>query len=289
MSKLILVTGGAGHIGSHVIEELQKNNRHKIISLDNYSNGNLKNHIDGVEYRRGHTKNIFKLIPEKPDIVYHLGEYARVTPSLLEPEKVYDYNIRGTFSVVEFCRQKNVKLIYAASSTKFAPLDEGRNHCPYSFSKAVNVDLINNYGRWYGLNYAICYFYNAFGGREKGKGKYATLIAKMQNYYLHKKIFPIIIPGTQKRNFTHVKDLAKGFILVGEKGIGDNYTLANKNSYSILEVAKMFGLKTKMVDGNPGRNGSGNIQSRVRKELGWETTIDLKDYINEFKKQCHRL
>jgi len=156
MSKTILVTGGAGHIGSHIIEILVKDSNNKVISLDNYFTGKLENHIDGAQYRTGHTKDIDKLIPETPDIVYHLGEYARVAPSFDDVEKVYDLNILGTFAVVNFCQKRKVgKLVYAASSTKFAIEGNGRHQNPYSFSKATNVDLINDYGRWYNLPYAI--------------------------------------------------------------------------------------------------------------------------------------
>jgi len=283
MSKIILVTGGAGHVGSHIIEELVKDSNNKVISLDNYFNGNTKNEIPGAEYRHGHTKDIDKLIPETPDIVYHLGEYARVSPSISEPEKVYDMNIVGTFAVVEFCRQRKVsKLVYAASSTKFADNGNERHANPYSFTKATNVDLINNYGRWYDLPYAICYFYNAFGPRENGIGKYATLIAKFEQAFLNNQPFTIVKPGDQKRNFTYVKDLARGMILVGEKGIGDGYTLSNKKEYSVTEIAQAFGGPIEYVDGYPGRTESGNAPDKARTELGWDTTVDIMDYIKDF-------
>ena len=283
MSKIILVTGGAGHVGSHVIEELVKDPNNKVISLDNYFNGSQENHISGAEYRTGHTKDIDTLIPETPDIVYHLGEYARIAPSMTEPEKVYDMNVVGTFAVVEFCRQRKVgKLVYAASSTKFASEGQERFANPYSFTKANNVDLINCYGSWYNLPYAICYFYNAFGPRENGIGKYATLIAKFEQAYLNNQPFTVVKPGTQKRNFTYVKDLAHGMILVGEKGNGDGYTLSNAKEYSVEEIAEAFGGEIEYIDGQPGRIESGNAPDKARTELGWETTIDVMDYINEF-------
>ena len=287
--KTILVTGGAGHVGSHIIEELIKNPDNKIISLDNYFNGSSDNHINGCEYRNGHTKDIDTLIPETPDIIYHLGEYARVSPSFDDIEKVYDMNILGTFAVVEFCRKRKVgKLVYAASSTKFAAEGNGRHQSPYAFTKATNVDLINNYGRWYNLPYAICYFYNAFGPREKGIGPYATLIAKFEQLYLENKKLTVVKPGTQKRNFTYVKDLAKGIILIGEKGNGDDYTLANKKSYSVMEIAQAFGLDIELIDGNPGRIDSGEAPDKARNELGWETTVNIMDYIKDFKEKNPR-
>jgi UDP-glucose 4-epimerase len=284
MQEIILVTGGAGHIGSHIIEQLvSKNPEKRIISLDNYFNGNTNNHINGAEYRTGHTKDIDTLVPETPDIVYHLGEYARISPSFEDIEKTYDMNILGTFSVVEFCKKRQVgKLVYAGSSTKFAIEGDGRHQSPYAFTKATNVDLINDYGRWFNLPYAICYFYNAYGPRENGIGKYATLIAKFEQLYLENKPLTVVKPGTQKRNFTHVRDLASGIILVGQKGQGDGYALNNEKSYSVLEIANAFGGPIEYIDGNPGRTESGDSPTKAHK-LGWRTTVDIMDYIADFK------
>lgn len=291
MSKTILVTGGAGHVGSHIIEQLVQDPNNKVISLDNYFNGSKENHIVGAEYREGHTKDIDKLIPETPDIVFHLGEYARIAPSFDDIEKVFDMNTVGTFAVVEFCKKRKVsKLVYAASSTKFATNGEERFANPYSFTKANNVDLINNYGEWckkmsnpdFEFNYAICYFYNAFGPREKGEGKYGTLIAKFQEIYLNGGKFTVNKPGTQKRNFTYVGDLAGGIILAAEKGNGDDYTLGNNKEYSIIEIAEAFGGPIEFKDGYPGRAESGKAPDKARKELGWETTVDIIDYIKDF-------
>lgn len=285
VKQTILVTGGAGHVGSHLVELLVANPENKVISLDNYFNGSEANHIPGAEYRRGHTKDIETLIPETLDIVYHLGEYARITPSFEDVNLVYDMNIKGTFGVVEYCRSRKVsKLVYAASSTRFAIEGNGRHQNPYSFTKATNVDLITDYGKWYGLPYAICYFYNGFGPREKGTGKYATLIAKFEQQYLKGEPLTVVKPGTQKRAFTYVKDLARGIQLTGEKGWGDGYALGTTVSHSILEIAEAFGGPVKMVEGYPGREESANDPSRARDELGWSPTLDVMDYIKEFVK-----
>lgn len=289
MGKIILVTGGAGHVGSHIIEMLVQDRENRVISLDNYSNGRKDNHIEGAEYREGSTKDIERLVPETPDIVYHLGEYARIAPSFDDVAKVYEQNILGTFAVVEFCRRRGVKkLVYAASSTKFAIEGDGRNQNPYSFSKATNVDLINNYGRWFNLPYAIVYFYNGYGPREKGDGKYATLIAKFEHAYLKGEPLTVVKPGTQRRNFTYVKDLARGIIMVGEKGSGDGYTLGNTKSYSVMEIAQAFGGEINLVDGYPGRAESGEAPQKARDELGWDTTMDVMDYIADFVKSHPR-
>ena len=280
--RTILVTGGAGHVGSHVIELLVADQRNSVISLDNYSNGRRENHIAGAEYRAGHTKDIDRLVPETPDVVYHLGEYARIATSFEDVATVYDYNIAGTFGVVEFCRRRSVpKLVYAASSTKFAIEGDGRHQNPYSFTKATNVDLVNDYGRWFQLDYAICYFYNAFGPREVGSGKYATLIAKFEAAHAAGRPLEVVAPGTQRRAFTFVKDLARGIILVGEKGHGDGYALRADATYSVLDIARAFGGEIVLVDGYAGRQDVADDPTRARDELGWRPTLDVMDYIRD--------
>lgn len=281
--RTLLVTGGAGHVGSHVVEMLVADPSNRVISLDNYFSGRVENHVPGADYRRGHTKDIETLVPETPDVVFHLGEYARIAPSFDDPALVYDMNVVGTFAVTEFCRRRAVpKLVYAASSTKFAVEGDGRHQNPYSFSKATNVDLITDYGRWYGLPYAICYFYNAYGPRERGDGKYATLIATFERKYLAGEPLTVVAPGTQRRAFTYVRDLARGIILTAERGQGDGYALGYPTSYSVLDIAKAFGGPVEMIDGYPGRAESENAAAKARDELGWAPTVDVLDYIKDF-------
>lgn len=284
MPKTIVVTGGAGHVGSHVIEQLRGEPGIRIISIDNYFNGSHANEFPGVEYREGHTKDIAALLQDVTDIqtVYHLGEYARIAPSFEDHALVADMNTRGTLGVVELWKERGFKLVYAASSTKFALQGEGRHQNPYSLSKASNVDLVNGYGAWFGLPYAITYFYNAFGERENGTGKYATLIAKFEQAHLGGRPLTVVKPGTQKRNFTYAGDLARGIILAGQKGNGDSYALANPEAYSILEIAEAFGGPVELVEGYPGRPESGEISSKAYDELGWAPTVRIIDYIRDF-------
>jgi UDP-glucose 4-epimerase len=284
-TRTVVVTGGAGHVGSHLVELLVADPANRVISLDNYSTGRRENHIAGAEYRDGHTKDIGRLVPETPALLFHLGEYARIATSFEDVATVYDYNIAGTFAVAEFCRARGVgKLVYSASSTKFAIEGDGRHQNPYSFTKATNVDLINDYGRWYDLPYAICYFYNGFGPREMGTGKYATLIAKFETLYREGKPLTVTAPGTQRRTFTYVKDLARGILAAGERGQGDGYSLRAANSYSVLEIAEAFGGPMEIVDGYPGREDVVvEAASKAQDELDWQPTTDIMDYIAAFR------
>ena len=193
--QTILVTGGAGFIGSHLCERLAGEGN-RIISLDSYFTGSRDNHIAGVEYREGHTKNIEQYVPETPDIIYHLGEYSRVEISLTEPALVWDLNSLGTFGVLEFWRKRKCKLVYAGSSTKFGDGGLGRVQTPYAWTKASNTELVQNYGRWYSLPYAITYFYNVYGPRERPANEYGTLIETFRRQRLAGQALTVVSPGT---------------------------------------------------------------------------------------------
>lgn len=275
--KLILVTGGAGFVGSHLCERLVALG-HKVISLDNYFTGSRDNHVAGVDYREGHTKDIAKHIPETPDLVYHLGEYSRVEISLTEPALVWDLNKDGTFAVFEFCRTKNVKVVYAGSSTKFGDGGLGRVQSPYAWTKASNTELLQNYGTWYGVKYAITYFYNVYGPRERSD-KYGTLIEIFRQKHLKGEPLTVTMPGTQKRNFTHVDDIIDGLVLVGEKGEGDEFGLGAQESYSVLDVAQMFGGKVEMLPERPGNRMDSALDTTKARALGWSQKHLLPDYI----------
>ena len=213
----ILVTGGAGFIGSHLCERFIQDDN-KVFSLDNYSTGSKENHVDGVIYIKGETKNIEKLVNFTPDIVYHLGEYSRVEQSFDDIEKVWNSNKNGAFAVLQFCRKTKAKIVYAGSSTKFGNGGLGRFQSPYAWTKASNTELVENYGNWFGVKYAITYFYNVYGGREISTGKYATVIAIFKEKYKNKKSLTVVEPGTQVRNFTYIDDVISGLLLVGESG-----------------------------------------------------------------------
>jgi len=279
--KIILVTGGAGFIGSHLIERLVEDKNNRVISLDNYFTGLKDNHITGAEYREGHTKDIEKHIPETPDIIYHLGEYSRIARSIEEPDTVFDLNMVGTFEVLEYWRKHKCKLIYAGSSTKFTNADKS----PYSWSKAANSDLVGNYGKWFDLPYSIAYFYNVYGPGERAdwKNGYGTIIETFKQKYLSNLPCEVNAPGTQTRAFTHVDDTVDSLVLIGEKGEADEYAICAKEVYSLLDVAKILGCEVIMKPQTKTSRSSGADDTSKLEALGWRQKHSLEEYIKSIK------
>lgn len=283
--KKILVTGGAGFVGSNLCEALVKNADNQVFSLDNYFTGSRENHIEGVTYIEGSTEHIFELVNFTPDLVFHLGEYSRVEQSFEDIDKVLLFNKIGTLKVLEFCRKRKSKLIYAGSSTKFGDGGMGKNQSPYAWSKSSNTELIQNYGEWYGLEYAIVYFYNVYGKREICEGKYATLIALFTEKMKKGEPLTVVSPGTQQRNFTHIDDIISGLILVGEKGKGDGYGIGSAEAYSVVEIAQMFGGKIQMLPERKGNRMTSDVITEKIQKLGWKAEKSVKDYIADFLKK----
>ena len=285
------MTGGAGFVGSRLCARLVREG-YLVISLDNYFTGSKENHVEGVEYREGHTKDIALHVPEKLDLIYHLGEYSRVEQSLQEPDLVWDLNAAGTFAVLEFWRARNLssnvcKLVYAGSSTKFSDGGLGRNLSPYTWTKATNTELVKNYGAWYDLPYAITYFYSVYGPGEIPFGPYSTLISIFKQEAKNGHPLSVVSPGTQVRNFTHVDDTIEALVLVGAYGEGDEYGISAQESYSILEVAKMFlagqvGKDIIMLPERAGNRMTGTADTSKIRALGWRQEHRLDEYIREF-------
>ncbi len=286
MQKLAVVTGGAGFIGSHLCERLVKEG-YRVISLDNYFTGSKNNHVPGVEYREGHTKDITKLIPEEPDIIYHLGEYSRVRHSLSEPSFTFDLNVLGSLAVLEYWRDKRCKLVYAGSSTKFAHhrLEEGilgKDLAPYTWGKASMTDLVAQYARWFELSYSIVYFNNVYGPRERSD-QYGTLIEIFHQNWLNGLPCRINGSGGQRRPFTHVFDTVDGIVLVGEKGMNDEYGICAKQSYTLLDVARGFGAQIEYGAATKSTRSSEPIDTTKIEALGWKQNHTLKSYILDIK------
>ena len=281
--KKILVTGGAGFIGSNLCRKLVENNENEVTSLDNYFTGSIANHIDGVEYISGETSEIKSKVKFKPDLIFHLGEYSRVEQSFADIEKVWLFNKIGTYSVLEFARESASKIVYAGSSTKFGDGGLGRSQSPYAWTKASNTELVSNFGRWFDLPYAITYFYNAYGDNEISSGKYATLIGLYADKMRKGEKLGVVLPGTQKRNFTHVDDIVSGLVLVGENGLGDEFGIGSSQSFTVEEVAQIFGGEIEYLEQRQGNRLAADVVTSKTESLGWCATRSLHDYIEKLR------
>jgi len=283
MRKRILVTGGAGFVGSHLCERLAQDENNDVYALDNYFTGSEANHVANVTYIKGSTKDIATLVDFNPDMVYHLGEYSRVEQSFDDIEKVWEYNKDGIFAVLEFVRKAGCKILYAGSSTKFGDGGLGRSASPYAWTKATNTELVMNYGAWFNVPFAITYFYNVYGPREIQTGKYATLIALFKEKRKNGENLTVVSPGTQKRNFTHIDDIIDGLVLVGENGYGDEFGIGSGEAFTIKEIAEMFGGEIDMLPERKGNRMSADVISAKTEALGWKPKRKIKAYIDSLK------
>lgn len=283
--QTVIVTGGAGLIGPSLIELLLP--EYRVVSLDNYFIGKRENHIEGAEYVEGHTKDIVALLgKESPVIIFHLGEYSRVEQSFKDIELVWESNVHGAFRVFEYWRKRGCKLVYAGSSTKFADGGLGRDQSPYAWMKASNTELVKNYGAWFTLPYAVTYFYNNYGSRELSEGPYASVMGRFKTQYLKGEPITVVAPGTQKRNFTHVEDTARALVMIGEKGQGDEYGIGSPESYSVLELAKMFTDNIVMLPERKGNRMESIMDTtRIEHEFGWKPQHTVREYIESLKAQ----
>jgi UDP-glucose 4-epimerase len=282
MKKNVLVTGGAGFVGTNLIKKLQQLN-FNVIALDNLSFGNRDNFQDGVEYIVDHTKNISKLNLPAIDLVFHLGEYSKITPSFSEIDYVFELNIIGTFNVLEYCRHNKIPLVYSSSSTRLAA--EGDGHSPYSFMKSVMTQMIKNYGNWYGLKFSICYFYNVYGPfQDTCKTGWETVISIFEKQYKNGKPLTIVGDGEQSRDFTYVGDIVEGLLLASDKLENDEYQLGSGKSYRIIEVAKFFSDNIIHIEQRQGdrKYGQANVSETFEK-LNWKPKMNLENWIESVK------
>lgn len=279
----ILITGGCGFVGTNLVKQLHKENNNVIV-IDNYFAGKHENEIEGVTYINNHTKNIFNIdLPFQPDLVFHLGEYSKITPSYNEINTVFDLNILGSFAILEYAKQNNMPIVYAASSTRLAL--EGENHSPYSFFKSIVVQLLKNYSDWYGLKYSICYFYNVYGEHQDTcNNGWETVISIFEKQMKKGQLLTVVGDGSQRRDFTYVGDIVRGLIQASKVLQNEEYQLGSGKDFSILEVAKMFSDNITFIPERKGdRKYSKANTDETYLKLGWKPEMSLEKWINKVK------
>ena len=288
MKKIIIVTGGAGFIGSNLIKYLVKKTTLKIISIDNYSTGSIKNHINhiNVKYIKGENINISKILnPYKKKIkaIFHFGEFSRIYQSFLMTKTCINNNIYNSFEVISFAKDNKIRIIYSATSSNLGNKGKDENLSPYAWTKSKNIELIKNYSKWFGLKYELVFFYNVYGPDQITLGPMSAVIGIFETQFKKKKLLTVVKPGTQKRDFTHIDDIVAGCYLALIKGKQKEYMFCTNKSYSILQVAKMFKTKFRFLKSRPGdRFGSTTLNNNARKILGFKAKINIKDYIINF-------
>ena len=282
-NKKVLVIGGAGYIGSHLIEKLLQSGS-EVTSLDDYSSGRTDNEIGGAKYIKGMAIDIKQyFLNDRFEYIFHLGEFSRVEMSFTIIDKVLKNNLSSFLEVISFANEQKAKFIYSGSSTKFAVEEFENLHSPYSISKAHNAYLLNHYAKWTGLNYCTTYYYNVYGGREIGEGDFSTVVAKfLQLKKDGSSKLPVTKPGTQTRNFTHIDDIISGIILIALNGEGDNYGIGAEESFSILDLVKMIGLEPEFIAESPGNRLTTKLATEKTKALGWEPKHCLQNYLSKF-------
>ena len=286
--KKILVTGGAGFVGTNLINLLLKKTKFKIISIDDYSSGTKNNHVrnNRVKYYRGNTKNIAEIIKNPKEIitVFHFGEFARIYQSFKKMNQCINSNSVGTNAVFNYCLKNKIKLIYSATSASLGNKGNDKNLSPYAFTKAKNLELLENLKKWFNFKYEVIYFYNVYGPYQICEGDMATVIGIFENHYKKRKSLPVVKPGTQTRRFTHIFDTVDVCYMAWKRKLCRHYSIANKKEYSIKEVAKMFNTKIRYLPKRKGERYASaltnkSLSNKVYKHFG---KIELKNYIQNF-------
>ena len=281
----IVITGGAGFVGSNLISLLLKKTNFKIISIDNYSTGTKKNHIinNRIKYIKGDTHNISKILknPNKIISLFHFGEFARIYQSFIKMNDCINSNSIGSNAIFNYCLKHNIKLIYSATSATLGNKGNDKNLSPYAFTKAKNLELLENLKKWFNFKYEVIYFYNVYGPNQICNGKMATVIGIFEDHYKNKKPLTVVKPGSQSRRFTHIYDTVEICYLAWKINKCRHYSISNHKSYTILQVAKMFGSKIKFLNERPGERYASaltnlNLNNKVFKYFG---KINLKEYI----------
>ena len=291
MKNFIVVTGGAGFVGSNLIELLLEKTDYNIISLDNYSSGSKKNHINNkkVHYLSGETLNINKILnkyKKKINSIFHFGEFARIFQSFKKFDECYRSNSIGSKAVFKFCLDNNIKLIYSATSASLGNKGNDKNLSPYAFTKSKNLELLENLKKWFNLKFEIIFFYNVYGPRQIKVGDMATVIGIFEHQYLNKKPLTVVKPGDQTRRFTHIFDTVQVCYEAFKADKCRYYSISNKKTYSILQVARMFKSKILFLKPRLGERYASALTklSNNNKIISKFGKLQLKDYISSFIK-----
>ena len=286
--NFIVVTGGAGFIGSSLIKYFIKKTKFKIVSIDNYSTGSKKNHIKhpNVKYIKGDNKHIDKYLKNyknKINTIFHFGEFSRIYQSFKYYKKCFDYNIYNSFKVIDYAKNNNIKIIYSATSSNLGNKGKDEDISPYTWAKTKNIELIKNYSKWFKLRYELVYFYNVYGPGQILNSNMSAVIGIFESQFKKNKPLTVVKPGTQKRDFTHIDDIVYGCYLAWKKGNQNEYMLGTKKNYSILDIAKMFNTKIKYLPSRPGdRYGSTFKNNNAQKILSYKPKKKIEDYIKKF-------
>ena len=277
MKKKIIITGGAGFVGSNLIELLLKKTNYTILSLDNYSSGSKKNHIKNkrVKYLNGDTRYIEKYIskPKTVHSIFHFGEFARIYQSFIKMNECINSNSIGTNAVFNFCLKNRIKLIYSATSASLGNEGKDKNLSPYAFTKAKNLELLENLKKWFNFKYEVIYFYNVYGPKQISTGKMSTVIGIFEDAFKKNKPLPVVKPGSQSRRFTHINDTINICFLAWKKNLCRHYSITNKKSFTIIQVAKLFNSKIKFLKNRPGERYASaltkmNLSNKVYRYYG---------------------
>jgi UDP-glucose 4-epimerase len=289
MRNILIVTGGAGFIGSNLISELLKFKKFRVLSIDNYSSGLSKNHIKNkkVKYLKGNTKNIKILLKGyigKIHSIFHFGEFARIYQSFKKSNECFSSNIEGSSNVFNFALKNRIRLIYSATSASLGNKGKDMNLSPYAFSKAKNLELLENLKKWFSFRYEVIYFYNVYGERQICKGDMATVVGIFEDHFKNKRKLPVVRPGTQVRRFTHVYDTVNACIFAWRENKCKHYSVASKQSFSIIELAKLFTNKIKYLPKRAGERYASTLtkMNLNNKIISLSAKIRLTNYINNF-------